>query len=77
MSKESYWGGGDIETVETQYADVIRALKFAALDKIVDESYALKKDSLSKFSREIMSIKLLSKLLNHNNYPSVLICFTA
>ncbi len=40
----------DIETVETQYADVIRALKFAALDKIVDESYALKKELLSELA---------------------------
>ena len=40
----------DKEKVGTQYADVIRGLKFAALDKTVDESYAVKKELLSELA---------------------------
>lgn len=43
---------GDLpnEQVSTQYADVVRALNFAALDKVVDESFAVKKELYSELA---------------------------
>ena len=40
----------DEEQVKTQYSDIIRALKFAELDKVVDESFAVKKELLSELA---------------------------
>lgn len=44
LEEESY------ENICEQYADLVRSLKFAALDKTVDESYAVKKESLSELA---------------------------
>lgn len=38
------------EQVRTQYADIVRALEFAALDKAVDESFAVKKELYSELA---------------------------
>lgn len=40
----------DKEEICQRYADVIRALKFAALDETVDESFAVKKELLSELA---------------------------
>lgn len=51
-----------IEQIRAQYADVVRALNFAALDKAVDESFAVKKELYSELA-------LVLGVLNKNSTP--------
>ena len=50
------------EQVETNYCDIVRALKFAALDKVVDESFAIKKELYSELA-------LVLGILNKDSTP--------
>ena len=48
------------EQVCEQYADIVRSLKFAALDKNVDESFAVKKELLSELALVLGVLKEVS-----------------
>lgn len=49
-SEVSYLQGKDNEEIVACYADLIRALNYASLDKSVDESFAIKKELLSELA---------------------------
>ncbi len=56
------------EEIEIQYADMIRALSFAALDKAVDESFAAKKELLTELALALGVLNTISnekELLSH------------
>lgn len=46
----SYLEGKTNEQIEEQFSDLVRSLKFAALNKTVDESFAVKKELLSELA---------------------------
>jgi predicted ATPase len=48
------------EAIREQYADIIRALKYAALDENVDESFAIKKELYSELSLVLGILKVES-----------------
>ena len=52
-----------------QYADLIRSLRFAALDKTVDESYAVKKELLSELA---LVLGVLHKVSSENELLSTI-----
>lgn len=58
-----------IEEIEEQYADLIRSLKYAALDKTVDESFAIKKELLSELA---LIIGVLHKTTTEKELYSVI-----
>ena len=46
----SYWEDKSNEQIYAQFSDIVRSLQFAALDKTVDESFAVKKELLSELA---------------------------
>ena len=46
----SYWEEKSNEQIYAQFSDIVRSLQFAALDKAVDESFAVKKELLSELA---------------------------
>ena len=46
----SYWEEKSNEQIYAQFSDIVRSLQFAALDKTVDESFAVKKELLSELA---------------------------
>lgn len=46
----SYWEEKSNEQICEQFSDIVRSLQFAALDKNVDESFAVKKELLSELA---------------------------
>ena len=46
----SYWEEKSNEQIYAQFSDLVRSLQFAALDKTVDESFAVKKELLSELA---------------------------
>lgn len=46
----SYWEEKSNDQIYEHFSDIVRSLKFAALDKTVDESFAVKKELLSELA---------------------------
>ena len=46
----SYWEEKSNEQIYAQFSDIVRSLQFAAFDKTVDESFAVKKELLSELA---------------------------
>ena len=57
------------EAIEAQYDDTIRSLKYVALDKTVDESFAVKKELLSELA---LVLGILNKAYTENDIHSAI-----
>lgn len=59
----------DNEKIADYYADLIRALKYASLDKKVDESFAVKKELLSELA---LVLGILNEVSSENNISAAI-----